>query len=159
GLVGRHAAFIPELCPACSLVAEIAEGGTLSSPSPGSNDPPQAGRAAFGASARPTLCAIGNFDGVHRGHVEVLTRARREAEVAGAGPLALTFDPPPAVVLGRGRPAVLTPLDRKIELIGAHVPSIRVVVKTFDEALAQYTPARFAEEVLVRELGAAQVVV
>jgi riboflavin kinase/FMN adenylyltransferase len=112
-----------------------------------------------GTPKKATLCAIGNFDGVHRGHVEVLSLAGREAERAGIEPIALTFDPPPAVVLGRNPPAVLTPLDRKVELIGALVPSIRVVVKTFDRALAEFTPERFAREILVEELGAVRALV
>jgi riboflavin kinase/FMN adenylyltransferase len=105
------------------------------------------------------LTAIGNFDGVHRGHVEVLTRAGQEAEAAGVAPLALTFDPPPAVVLGKKTPAALTPLDRKIELIETAVPGIRVVVKTFDARLAESSPEQFAREVLVGELGAVRIVV
>jgi riboflavin kinase / FMN adenylyltransferase len=107
----------------------------------------------------PTLCAIGNFDGVHRGHVEILTRAQREAELRGASPVALTFDPPPAVVLGRTPPVLLTTLERKIELIARAVPAIRVVVKTFDRALARYSAEQFAAEVLVGELRAVSVVV
>jgi riboflavin kinase/FMN adenylyltransferase len=112
-----------------------------------------------GGSRTPTLVAIGNFDGVHRGHVEVLTRAGREAETMGAAPLALTFDPPPAVVLGRKTPASLTPLERKIELIEAAVPGMRVVVKTFDHALAESSPEQFVRETLVGELDAVRVVV
>jgi riboflavin kinase/FMN adenylyltransferase len=105
------------------------------------------------------LTAIGNFDGVHRGHVEVLTRAGKEAEAAGVLPIALTFDPPPAVVLGRKTPAALTPLERKIELIETAVPGMRVVVKTFDATLAESSPEKFAREVLVGELGAVRIVV
>jgi riboflavin kinase/FMN adenylyltransferase len=107
----------------------------------------------------PTLCAIGNFDGVHRGHVEVLQRAAREAALQGASPIALTFDPPPAVVLGRSPPVLLTTLERKIELIAETVPAIRVVVKTFDRDLAQHSAEQFASRVLVGELRAACVVV
>jgi riboflavin kinase/FMN adenylyltransferase len=107
----------------------------------------------------PTLCAIGNFDGVHRGHVEVLSRAAREAELQGAAPVALTFDPPPAVVLGRSPPVLLTTLERKIELIAEAVPAIRVIVKTFDRELAEHTAEQFAAKVLVGELHAVCVVV
>jgi riboflavin kinase/FMN adenylyltransferase len=107
----------------------------------------------------PTLCAIGNFDGVHRGHVEVLKRAAHEAELQGASPIALTFDPPPAVVLGQSAPALLTTLERKVELIAEAVPAIRVVVKTFDRELAQRTAEEFAASVLAGELRAVCVVV
>jgi riboflavin kinase / FMN adenylyltransferase len=109
--------------------------------------------------AGPTLCAIGNFDGVHHGHVEVLQRAAREADLQHASPVALTFDPPPAVVLGRSAPALLTTLERKIELIAEAVPAIRVVVKTFDRELAQRTAEDFAATVLAGELRAVCVVV
>jgi riboflavin kinase/FMN adenylyltransferase len=111
------------------------------------------------ASPRPTLCAIGNFDGVHRGHVEVLRRAGGEAEASRLSPVALTFDPPPAVVLGRKTPAALTPLERKLELIEAAVPGMKVVVRRFDLAFAEQSPEKFVKEVLIRELGAARVVV
>jgi riboflavin kinase/FMN adenylyltransferase len=105
------------------------------------------------------LTAIGNFDGVHRGHVDVLTRAGQEAAAAGVTPLAVTFDPPPAVVLGKKTPAALTPLERKIELIETAVPGMRVVVKAFDTALAESSPEQFVRQVLLGELGAVRVVV
>jgi riboflavin kinase/FMN adenylyltransferase len=91
--------------------------------------------------------------------LEVLRGAAREAAAAGLSPIALTFDPPPAVVLGRKTPAALTPLERKIELIETQVPGMHVHVKTFDLSLAESSPERFAREVLVGELGAKQVMV
>ncbi|HXK17128.1 MAG TPA: adenylyltransferase/cytidyltransferase family protein, partial [Polyangiaceae bacterium] len=51
---------------------------------------------------RPSLVAIGNFDGVHRGHQAVIAQALRLADESGLVPLVLTFDPHPAVVVGRG---------------------------------------------------------
>ena len=66
----------------------------------------------------PAGCAvtIGNFDGVHRGHRELLAHAVRDALASGLTPTLLTFDPHPAQVLGREPPALLTPLVRKVEL-------------------------------------------
>src|SRR6266576_762585 len=115
---------------ACSRSLPIAEGDSLSS----------------SGSRAPTLCAIGNFDGVHRGHVEVLRRAGREAQASGLSPVALTFDPPPAVVLGRKRPAALTPLERKVELIEAAVFGMRVVVRPFDLGFAELSPEKFVRD-------------
>jgi riboflavin kinase/FMN adenylyltransferase len=77
----------------------------------------------------------------------------------GLAALAVTFDPPPAVVLGRKTPASLTPLARKIELIEAAVPSMKARVLTFDKALSELTPEQFAERVLVGELSAKEVLV
>ena len=89
----------------------------------------------------------------------MLQRAAREAELQGASPVALTFDPHPAVVLGRSAPVLLTTLERKSELIAAAVPAIRVIVKTFDRELAQRSAEEFAATVLAGELHAVCVVV
>lgn len=67
---------------------------------------------------RGAFLAVGNFDGVHRGHAALLGRLKALAGEVGALALALTFDPPPAEVLRPEKaPVPLTWLDRKIELI------------------------------------------
>jgi riboflavin kinase / FMN adenylyltransferase len=104
------------------------------------------------------LVAIGNFDGVHRGHRAVLTEAADLARERGLEPIVLTFDPHPAEVLGRKAPALLTPLERKIQLCERAMPGGRVVVVPFDRAFAAQSPREFAERVLV-PLGARVVLV
>jgi riboflavin kinase/FMN adenylyltransferase len=106
-----------------------------------------------------TLVAIGNFDGVHAGHRAVLTAALADAEARGLLPLVLTFHPHPAEVLGRGRQAMLTTIDRKVELLCRLNPSLRVVVEPFTKELSAMTPRAFAEALLVHALGAKVVVV
>lgn len=106
-----------------------------------------------------TLCAIGNFDGVHRGHRAVLSRAAHDAREAGLDPILLTFDPHPALALGREAPALLTPLPRKIELVKRIDPALSVIAKHFDKAFAALEPEAFVREILVSELGVARVVV
>jgi riboflavin kinase / FMN adenylyltransferase len=106
-----------------------------------------------------TIVVIGNFDGVHRGHQAVLAGVDRDAAAEGLAPLALTFEPHPMRVLGRGAPATLTTLPRKLELIARAAPATRVVVQAFDLAFAAQTPEEFAERVLARRLGARVVVV
>ncbi|HEU5115800.1 MAG TPA: riboflavin biosynthesis protein RibF [Isosphaeraceae bacterium] len=68
--------------------------------------------------------AVGNFDGVHRGHAGLIGRLRRLADEAGAPAIALSFDPPPLQVLRPGRAAVpLTTIEQKVALLhdaGAH---------------------------------------
>ncbi|HEU4411684.1 MAG TPA: riboflavin biosynthesis protein RibF [Polyangiaceae bacterium] len=109
--------------------------------------------------APPTLVAIGNFDGVHRGHRGVLGRALAEAGRLGLAPTVLTFAPHPAEVLGRGAPPTLTRLPRKVALLGALSPSLRVFVQAFDLAFAAQTPEAFARGLLARQLGAREVIV
>ena len=116
----------------------------------------------FGAPLDPqkaTLVAIGNFDGVHRGHQAVLAQALSAAKSEGVAPLVLTFDPHPAVVLGRGVMPALTSLERKIELLCRQGPELAVAVEPFTPALASTEPADFVAELLVTALHARLVLV
>lgn len=101
---------------------------------------------------------IGNFDGVHRGHRAVIETALTRAASHGARPLVLTFDPHPAEVLGRGAQPVLTTLERKLELLLRH-EGLEVVVEPFTLELSRLAPSDFVERILVRALGARQVIV
>ncbi|MEB2312299.1 MAG: bifunctional riboflavin kinase/FAD synthetase [Sorangiineae bacterium] len=117
------------------------------------------GARALAGSPESALVAIGNFDGVHRGHQDVILAAVELARARGLVPLVLTFEPHPSEVLGRGRRALLTTLERKIELITRLDPTLRVVVEPFTLALAQESPEQFAQELLARELHAKVVIV
>ena len=111
-------------------------------------------------SPRPaSLVAIGNFDGVHRGHQAVIAQAISLARESSLAPLVLTFDPHPSVVLGRGALPALTSLERKLELLCRQSPALSVVVEPFTLELAKTEPAEFAERLLVDALGAKVVLV
>ncbi len=110
------------------------------------------------AGGAKTSLVIGNFDGVHRGHAEVLKQAVDEAHARGLVPAVLTFSPHPALVLGRTPPPALSRLAGRARLMEQHGVA-RLHVCRFDAELASWSPERFAEELLVRELDAAQVVV
>jgi riboflavin kinase/FMN adenylyltransferase len=97
--------------------------------------------------ARPRHVAVGEFDGVHLGHREVM----RGAETV------LTFEPHPrAVVAPEKAPKLITPLDTKIDLI-AGLGVRELVVIPFDGAFASQSPQGFIDDVLVRQLGATKV--
>jgi riboflavin kinase/FMN adenylyltransferase len=113
----------------------------------------------LGAPPRSTLVVIGNFDGVHRGHQAVLGSCVGEAAALGVTPVALTFDPHPSEVLGRGKLAVLTRLERKLELMGRACPGLTVVVEPFTRELSAFEASEFAERLLARQLGARLVLV
>ena len=103
--------------------------------------------------------AIGNFDGVHRGHQAVVAQALELARAESLLPLVLTFDPHPAVVLGRGALPVLTTRERKLDLLCRESAALKVVVEPFTSELAASEPEAFAERLLVDGLGARVVIV
>lgn len=113
---------------------------------------------ALRAEGRPRAVVIGNFDGVHRGHVAALAQMTALARDRGLATTVLTFDPHPALVLGKATPERLTTLERRIELFGENEVE-RVVVATFSLDFAATSPETFAERFLFRELAAEVVVV
>lgn len=105
------------------------------------------------------VVAIGVFDGVHRGHQEILSGAVEAARVTGATPEVVTFYPhPDAVLHRRSAPPMLTPLERKAELVEA-LGVEELVVVLFDTEFARLTPAEFCSAVLSDHLGARAVFV
>jgi riboflavin kinase / FMN adenylyltransferase len=99
------------------------------------------------AEARPRHVAVGEFDGVHLGHREVM----RDADTV------LTFEPHPrTVVAPDSAPKLLTSLETKADLI-APLGVEELVVIPFDGAFASQSPQDFIDHVLVERLGARQV--
>jgi riboflavin kinase / FMN adenylyltransferase len=98
--------------------------------------------------------AIGIFDGVHRGHQQIL------AEAAKHGPVTvLTFDPHPTSIFAPERtPTALLSLEDRIELLKAN-GAAEVVVLPFTKEFAAKSPKQFIEEILVEKLGATHVTV
>lgn len=108
---------------------------------------------------QPVSLAIGHFDGVHRGHQNVIMRAVEVAKKAGITSAVMTFDPHPKEVLGHGDHyyQCLTPLPVKTELF-SELGVDRVYVMKFNLQFAAVTPQHFVESVL-RPLTAKHVVV
>jgi riboflavin kinase / FMN adenylyltransferase len=101
----------------------------------------------------PTVAAIGNFDGVHLGHQEILSGVVAEARGMGARAVAITFDPHPEQFLRPARaPKLLTPLAERIRLL-KKTGVDAVLVLAFDAALAGLTPDEFVSQILIGALG------
>jgi riboflavin kinase/FMN adenylyltransferase len=108
----------------------------------------------FPDSARGAFVAVGNFDGVHRGHAHLLERLRTLADQAKAPALALTFDPPPLAILRPGsEPPPLTWLDRRVELIRA-AGATDVGVFATGPWLLGLTAREFFDRVILEQIGA-----
>tara|TARA_Y100000310_G_scaffold199129_2_gene199109 strand:- start:4441 stop:5397 length:957 start_codon:yes stop_codon:yes gene_type:complete len=106
-----------------------------------------------------SVVTIGAFDGVHRGHRQVITEVCRIADERGLRSAVVTFDRHPAsVVRPESAPLLLTDLDQKLELLSTTSIDTTVVVP-FDEARALETAEDFVTEVLIGCLGVRVVVV
>jgi len=102
----------------------------------------------------PIALAIGNFDGVHRGHQAMLARLAEAADDLALPAAVLTFDPPPREFFAKSTaPPRLSSLRAKIEQFAARGVA-RTYVARFDGRLASLEATSFIDAVLVRRLGA-----
>jgi riboflavin kinase / FMN adenylyltransferase len=102
--------------------------------------------------------SFGNFDGVHRGHADLLRVLTRWARQVAGPAVAITFDPPPVAILN---PAALKPplttIDRRAELLHA-AGANHVVVLTAEPGLLAFDAEAFIREVVQRALQARAIV-
>lgn len=109
--------------------------------------------------ARGCAVSIGNFDGVHEGHKQLLRRNVQICEASGLIPSVLTFDPHPTRVVAPERaPKLLTTIDERIALIEEQGMQ-QVFVLPFDRTFSQLSPEDFIRRVAVDGIGAKAVLV
>jgi riboflavin kinase/FMN adenylyltransferase len=107
----------------------------------------------------PSVVTIGNFDGVHIGHRQIMRRVVALAKMRGAVPVVLTFDPHPARVLAPERaPRLLMTIDQRLRAMQEEGIEA-VLLLPFSLDFARLTPEEFAREILARTLGACVVLV
>lgn len=99
-----------------------------------------------------SVVTIGNFDGVHLGHQEIVRVAIGQAVALGAEPIAFTFRPHPQSVLRPDRaPALLLTYDEKRDTL-LSLGISRVVEQPFDLAFSKTTPQEFFRGTLLGAL-------
>lgn len=110
-------------------------------------------------AAKGAVVAIGNFDGLHRGHQQVIATARDIARAQSRQFGVLTFEPHPRAFFGRvDTPFRLTPFRikvRELQVLGVEL----LFVLRFDKALSQRTAGNFLTEILHQGIAPAHVVV
>ena len=116
------------------------------------SDPAAAGRV-------PSVVSIGFFDGVHRGHRDIIGRALHHAHAHGLRSVVVTFDRHPMqIVRPESAPPLLMTTDRRARALAGTGVDL-VVVLPFDEALRALAPEAFVSEVLLASLDARHLVV
>jgi len=103
------------------------------------------------------VIALGNFDGLHRGHLKIIERVKRGAAEHGGTPMAMTFDPhPPRVVRPDKAPPLLMTKEQRIEAL--HRAGVQcVAVVRFTKELSQWDADTFVRKVLVDWLRVSEV--
>ncbi len=100
-------------------------------------------------SLQNSWLAVGVFDGVHRGHQEIIERLATGAHESGAAAVVLTFHPHPAKVFGRGEIKLLTLPDERKEILGELGVDV-VVTHPFNKDVANITAFDFMQRIKTR---------
>ncbi len=108
---------------------------------------------------RGTVVTVGTFDGVHRGHWAVLQEIRLRAKETGRRSVLVTFHPHPLQIVrpDHAPPLLTTPREKK-EIL-AETGLDYAVFLNFNHILAEYSPYRFVEEILIGRLGVQELVI
>ena len=97
----------------------------------------------------PCATTIGNFDGVHVGHQELMRRIAAISNVRGWNPAVLTFNPHPAKVVAPDRaPKIIMTLDQRAQVMG-DLGIEEILILPFTPEVSRWTPEEFVKTVLV----------
>lgn len=109
----------------------------------------------FPQSLRGGAVAVGNFDGVHRGHACLIQELLASAQAVKGPAIVLTFDPPPVAVLVPSAPPSppLTSIQRRAELLGLLGVDVLIAYPT-DRELLKLNPQEFFDQVILKRIGA-----
>ncbi|MFI3328709.1 MAG: FAD synthetase [Rikenellaceae bacterium] len=106
-----------------------------------------------------TVATVGSFDGVHRGHIELLENLTTIAKLNGGESVVLTFEPHPRVVLGRSEGLnLLMSFDEKVRTLRRYGVENLVVIP-FDKSFSRLSHSQFIKEYLVGKLNLRSLVV
>ncbi len=99
----------------------------------------------------PTAIALGNFDGIHRGHQKVIESIFEAAAAGGCYPSVVTFYPHPQEYFTGQRRQLLTPIDEKVQQLET-LGVTQLVTLPFNQDIAQLSPQEFVEKILIEHL-------
>ena len=104
------------------------------------------------------VITVGNFDGVHIGHQGLLKEVKKRADKMSGTSVVLTFEPHPLKVLKEKKIPLITPFERKIELIEKLGIDV-VICLPFTREFSKVSAREFVEEILLKKIGMKEIVV
>lgn len=107
---------------------------------------------------RGSAVTVGVFDGLHLGHQSIFDRVLSAAERRHAPSVCITFSVHPKAVLTSRAPQHILSLEHRLDLIEARGVDVTIVIE-FGPDIAQIEPEQFVEELLVRKLGIAELII
>ncbi len=110
------------------------------------------------ALKKKTAVVVGNFDGIHLGHLYLLSRLKEEAKKRNLQPLVVSFEPHPVKVLKKSENfCLLSGAEEKREIIGKQL-GLDLEILPFTYQLAQTKPEEFIEKILLQKFSAALII-
>lgn len=107
---------------------------------------------------KKTAVAIGNFDGVHLGHKQILKTLVAEAKKNDLVSVVLTFSPHPKKVVGKEPIDMIQTLDQRLEAIHSYQVQVALILH-FDRQLANHTAQEFVQQLVLKPLKAEEIIV
>ncbi len=105
------------------------------------------------------VLTIGNFDGVHKGHLALFNKVKQRAGLLGGQSVVMTFEPHPIKVMMSGNgPPLITPTQQKLKLIEATGIDVILCIP-FTKEFATISPQGFVKDLLVDTIGIKEIVV
>lgn len=106
-----------------------------------------------------TVLTIGNFDGVHRGHLMLFDLVKKRAKAIHAESAVMTFEPHPIKVMKPGNgPPLITPTERKLKLI-SNAGLDTIICLPFTREFASVSAESFVKDILLGEINVKELVV
>ncbi len=112
-------------------------------------------------SRQQSIVTIGTFDGVHKGHQQIIQHMRKKADAKDLITTLVTFEPHPQLVLqnqGRNPIRILTTIEEKINIL-SRIGLQRLVVANFNKDFSNIEPADFLKTYLKKKLLLAEIVI
>ncbi len=107
---------------------------------------------------KPIVLALGNFDGVHKGHQHLISEAIKEAKQSGGSSVVMIFDPHPRKVLSQESPLLLTTVEQKASIL-AEMGLDYLVITPFTKEVASWSPEYFVDHIILETFNASTVYV